>query len=118
LVLLSLWVGSQASTKTKQKLTSLLFDLLYYAQGNADDLVNYARRYRDRLPISSSMAESAVNQIISHRFVKKQQMRWSPKAAQQLLQVRTAVLNNELAEHFKRWHPGFASNDPVYIRAA
>ena len=118
LLLLAISFGSQANTKTKQKLTSRLFDLLYYAQDNADYLVNYARRYRDGLPISSSMAESTVNQIISHRFVKKQQMRWSPKAAHQLLQVRTAVLNNELAEHFKRWHPGFASNDPVYMRAA
>ncbi len=118
LVLLALWIGSQAKTKTKQKLTSRLFDLLNYVQNNADYIVNYARRYREGLPISSSMAESAVNQIISHRFVKKQQMRWSPKAAHQLLQVRTAVLNDELVEHFKRWYPGFASNDPVYVRAA
>jgi len=118
LLLLATWVGSQANTKIKHKLTSRLFNLLYYAQDNADYLVNYARRYREGLPISSSMAESAVNQIISHRFVKKQQMRWSPKAAHQLLQVRTAVLNDDLTAHFNRWYPGFASNDPVYVRAA
>ena len=64
------------------------------------------------------MAESVVNQVISRRFVKKQQMRWSPEAAHQLLQVRTAVLNDELATHFKLWYPGFATNDPVYARAA
>jgi hypothetical protein len=28
--------------------------------------------------ISSSIAESTVNQVISRRFVKKQQMRWQP----------------------------------------
>jgi hypothetical protein len=28
--------------------------------------------------ISSSLAKSAVNQVISKRMVKKQQMRWSP----------------------------------------
>lgn len=116
--LLAIWIGSQANTKTKEKLATRLFELLHYAEDNADYIVNYARRYHDGLPISSSMAESAVNQIISHRFVKKQQMRWSPKGAHKLLQVRTAVLNDGLAEHFKLWHPGFATNDPIYARAA
>ena len=116
--LLATWIGSQANTQVKVKLTVRLFDLLHYAADNADYLVNYARRHRDGLPIASAMAESVVNQVISRRFVKKQQMRWSPQAAHKLLQVRTAVLNGELAEHFKLWHPGFATNDPVYARAA
>jgi hypothetical protein len=40
-------------------------------------------------------------------MVKKQQMRWSPPGAQLFLQVRTAVLNNDLASRFRRWYPGF-----------
>jgi hypothetical protein len=116
--LLATWIGSQANTKLKAKLTNRLFELLHYAEENVDYLVNYARRHRDKLPISSAMAESVVNQVISRRFVKKQQMRWSPQGAHHLVQVRTAVLNDELAEHFKRWHPGFATNDLVYARAA
>jgi hypothetical protein len=40
-------------------------------------------------------------------MVKKQQMRWSPAGAQLFLQVRTAVLNNDLAGCFRRWYPGF-----------
>jgi hypothetical protein len=40
-------------------------------------------------------------------MVKKQQMRWSPTGAQLFLQVRTAVLNNDLASCFHRWYPGF-----------
>ena len=118
LKLLATWIGSQANTKLKVKLTERLFDLLHYAQDNIDYLVNYARRHRNGQRISSAMAESVVNQVISRRFVKKQQMRWSPQGAHHLLQVRTAVLNDELAQHFKRWHPGFATNDPVYARAA
>ena len=118
LCLLATWIGSQANTKVKEALTTRLFDLLHYAQDNADYMVNYARRHREGQPISSAMAESVVNQVISRRFVKKQQMRWSPEAAHQLLQVRTAVLNDELATHFKLWYPGFATNDPVYARAA
>src|ERR1019366_4615489 len=116
--LLATWIGLHASTKTKDKLVHRLFDLFHYAEDNADHLVHYSRRHRDGLPISSAMAESVVNQVISHRFVKKQQMRWSPESAHRLLQVRTAVLNDELAMHFKRWHPGFKINDPAYALTA
>jgi hypothetical protein len=44
-------------------------------------LVNYARRYHKGLPISSSIAESAVNQVVSLRMAKKRQMRWSDEGA-------------------------------------
>ncbi len=118
LQLLATWIGLHASTRTRDKLVRRLFDLFHYVEDNADYLVHYSRRHRDGLPISSAMAESVVNQIISHRFVKKQQMRWSPESAPHLLQVRTAVMNDELAAHFKRWHPGFSTNDPAYARAA
>jgi|GEM_PF-2453471 len=40
------------------------------------------------------------------------------ESTHRLLQVHTAVMNDELADHFKRWHLGFAINDPVYLRAA
>ena len=68
---------------------------------------NYGERYRAGEPISSSFAESAVNQVVSKRMVKKQQMRWSPRGAHLLLQVRTRVLNDDLADDFRRWYPGF-----------
>ena len=38
--------------------------------------------------------ESTINQVVSRRFVKKQQMAWTLKGAHLLLQ--TKVLNNEL----------------------
>jgi hypothetical protein len=37
----------------------------------------YGARNRKGLPISSGIAESAVNQVVSSRMAKKQQMRWS-----------------------------------------
>ena len=40
-------------------------------------------------------------------MVKKQQMRWSPRGAHLLLQVRTRVLNDDLAGVFHRWYPAF-----------
>jgi hypothetical protein len=51
--------------------------------------------------------ESAVNQVISKRMVKRQQMRWSPRGAHLLLQVRTRVLNEELRSTFGHWSGGF-----------
>ena len=44
-------------------------------------LANYGARSRKGLPISSSIAESAVNQVVSHRMAKKQQMRWTDEGA-------------------------------------
>jgi hypothetical protein len=56
--------------------------------------------------------ESAVNQVISKRMVKRQQMRWTPRGAHLLLQVRTRILNDDLVDDFRRWHPSFTHVDP------
>ena len=51
-------------------------------------------------------------------MVKKQQMRWTPRGAHLLLQVRTCVLNDDLADDFRRWHPGFThTTDPEALAA-
>ena len=47
--------------------------------------------------ISSSIAESAVNLVVSHRMAKKQQMRWTDEGAHCLAQVRVAVVNEEFS---------------------
>ena len=71
--------------------------LYFYIENNAGTLVNYGARYRKGLPISSSIAESAVNLVVSHRMAKKQQMRWTDEGAHCLAQVRVAALNGELS---------------------
>ena len=40
-------------------------------------------------------------------MVKKQQMRWSPRGAHLLLQIRTRVLNDTLADDYRHWYPHF-----------
>ena len=62
----------------------------------ADYLVNYGRRHHKGLPISSGIAESAVNQVVSMRMAKKQQMRWSDEGAHLLAQVRVHEINGDL----------------------
>ena len=75
---------------------------------NRGFIVDYGDRYRSGEVIASSFVESAVNQVVSKRFCKKQQMSWSPVNADNLLQLRTAVLNERLRDHFERWHPSLA----------
>jgi len=41
---------------------------------------------------------------------KKLKMRWSPKGAHLLLQVRTKVLDEELRKKFRHWYLGFEIN--------
>ena len=49
------------------------------------------------------MAESAVNQVINARMCKRQQMRWTPRGAHLLAQVRCAVINGDLTEKLKAY---------------
>ena len=85
-----------------------------YIRANAGRIPNYGERQRAGEAISTAFTESAVNQVISKRMVKKQQMRWTPRGAHLLLQVRTRVLNDQLAGDFHRWYPGLSQTlDPV-----
>jgi hypothetical protein len=68
--------------------------------------------------ISTAFVESAVDQVLSKRFVKKQQMSWSRRGAHLLLQVRTQVLNEELRGKFEEWYPGFNAKSEDQVRAA
>jgi hypothetical protein len=77
-----------------------------YIRANAGRIPNYGERRRAGEVISTAFTESAVNQVISKRMVKKQQRRWTPRGAHPLLQVRTRVLNDQLADDFHRWYPG------------
>ena len=83
-----------------------------YIAANAWSIPNYGERYRAGEVIFSSMAESVVNQVVSKRMVKKQQMPWTPRGAHLLLQVCTRILNDDLADDFHRWHPGFIHTAP------
>ncbi|MGH3721501.1 MAG: ISKra4 family transposase [Pseudonocardiaceae bacterium] len=78
-----------------------------YLRANAGRIPNYGERRRAGEAISTAFVESTVNQVISKRMVKKQQMRWTPRGAHLLLQIRTRVLNDDLAADFHRWYPGF-----------
>jgi hypothetical protein len=62
-------------------------------------------RYRYGEAITTGFVESTVNQVVSKRFCKRQQMRWSKRGAHLLLQARVKPLNREWGSVFKRWYP-------------
>ena len=73
-------------------------ELRAYIENNTDALIDYGQRYRAGKPVSSSRAESTVNQLVNARMNKRRQMRWSPQGAHRVLQVRAAVLDNRLGQ--------------------
>jgi hypothetical protein len=89
------------------KLLKAVHEFDSYLHANAGRIPNYGERRRAGEAISTAFVESTVNQVISKRMVKKQQMRWTPRGAHLLLQVRTRVLNDTLTNDYRRWYPGF-----------
>ena len=75
-----------------KRLVTRCTELQAYIENNEGALINYGQRHRASKPISTSRAESTVNQLVSARVNKRQQMRWSPRGAHRVLQVRAAVL--------------------------
>jgi hypothetical protein len=88
------------------KLLKAVQEFLTYITANRDFIPNYGERYRHAETISTAFVESTVNYVLSKRFVKKQQMRWTQAGAHLLLQVRLQVINNDWRKVFCRWYPG------------
>lgn len=80
-----------------------------YLCNNQKFIPNFGERYRQGDTISTAFVESTINQVVSKRFVKKQQMQWSPKDAHFLLQTCTKVLDGDLESVFRGWYPQFRS---------
>ena len=63
-------------------------------------LVNHAERHRAGLRIGMSVTEGTANFLVNRRMAKSQQMRWSRRGADLLLQVRCALRNGALGSGF------------------
>ena len=101
-----------------RKFTRFAREFTVYIKNNASSLINYGERYRAGERISSCLAESTVNAVISKRFAKRQQMQWTPRGAHLLLQTRTSALDGTLRPLFERWHPGLAAANQAAFKSA
>lgn len=89
------------------KVANGMADFETYIRNNSEFIPNFGDRWRKGERISTAFVESTINQVVSRRFVKKQQMQWTLRGAHLLLQTRTRVLNNELEATFRQWYPRF-----------
>jgi hypothetical protein len=79
---LRVWTwNAPADPSWLEHLRAHLSELTSYLDANADSLPNYGARYRAGQPISTAFAESAVNQILATRMIKRQQMERRAKPA-------------------------------------
>lgn len=103
--------GQRTSIAPSRKLWTALHALDGYLTGQGDWLVNYAERYRAGLRVGTAITEGTANFLVNRRMNKSQQMRWSRRGADLLLQVRCAVYNGTLGSGCgQRFYP---ANDPL-----
>ncbi len=93
------------------KFARLAHEFAVYIRSNAGSLINYGERFRSGERISSAMAESTVNAVVSKRFAKRQQMQSTRRGAHLLLQTR--ALDGTLRPLLERWHPGLTNDNQV-----
>src|SRR6516162_7120008 len=82
-----------AAARSAAKLTKALITLETYVSGLADLIIDYASAQLDDEPFFTSPTEGAVQWLLHRRMGAQQQMRWSPRGAHFMLQVRTAIVN-------------------------
>ena len=97
----------QARSTAAKKVADGVTEFETYIRNNREFIPNFGERRRHGETISTAFVESTINQVVSRRFVKKQQMQWTLRGAHLLLQTRTKVLNDELEQAFRRWYPKF-----------
>ena len=86
-------LNNPAMEAKARRLVARCMELQAYIENNKDALIDYGQRHRASKPISTSRAEGTINQLVNARMNKRRQMRWSPRGAHRVLQVRAAVLD-------------------------
>jgi hypothetical protein len=98
--------GERKSIAPSRKLWTALHALDGYLTGQSDWMVNYAERHRAGLRVGTAITEGTANFLVNRRMNKSQQMRWSRRGANLLLQVRCAVYNGTLGSGYgQKLHP-------------
>ncbi len=92
--------GHRTMGVSSRKLWHALHEVDSYLRGQTARLVDYAKRYRAGLRIGTSITEGTANFLVNRRMNKSQQMRWTRRGADLLLQVRCAVCNGEFGSGF------------------
>ncbi len=110
--------GHRTRGGASRKLWHALHEIDKYLRSQSARLVNYAARYRAGVRVGTSVTEGTANFLVNRRMNKSQQMRWSRRGADLLLQVRCAVYNGTLGSGFgQRFEPIRGPDAAVAIAA-
>ena len=110
--------GSRKSIAPSRKLWTALQALDGYLTGQSDWLVNYAERHRAGLRVGTAITEGTANFLVNRRMNKSQQMRWSQRGADLLLQVRCAVYNGTFGSDYgQKFQPANDTFPPMALAA-
>jgi hypothetical protein len=92
--------GGRKRDPSSRRLWTALREIDRYLSNQSAWLVNYAERHRAGLRVGTSLTEGTANFLVNRRMNKSQQMRWSRRGADLLLQVRCAGFNGKLGSSF------------------
>jgi len=106
--------GGRRRDPSSRRLGTALREIDRYLTSQSAWLVNYAERHRAGLQVGTSIKEGTANFLANRRLNKLQQMRWSRRGADLLLQVRCAGFNGKLGPSFGQL---FQAADPASERA-
>jgi len=67
----------RAHSAAAEKLAAGITEFEIYIRNNREFIPNFGERYRQGERISTAFVESTINQVVSRRFAKKQQMQCS-----------------------------------------
>jgi hypothetical protein len=110
--------GHRTMGVPSRKLWHALHEVDNYLRSQSARLVNYAERYRAGMRVGTSVTEGTANFLVNRRMNKAQQMRWSRRGADLLLQVRCAVYNGALGSGFGHLFEPVSSPSPQLAMAA
>jgi hypothetical protein len=89
-----------------------------YLTGQSACIVNYAERHRAGLRVGIAITEGTANFLVNRRMNKSQEMRWSRRGADLLLEVRCAVYDGTLGFDIgQKFYPANDVSPPTAVAA-
>src|ERR687890_1610069 len=93
-------LADQRCRASSRRLWTAVREIDRYLSSQSAWLINDAERHRAGLRVGTALTEGTANFLVNRRMNKEQQMRWSRRGADRLLQVRCAVYNGTLGTVF------------------
>src|SRR4051794_7427727 len=89
-----------------------------YLRSQSAHLVDYAERHRAGQRVGTALTEGTANFLVNRRMAQAQQMRWTRRGADRLLQVRCALYNGTLGTGFgQKFLPANDPHPPMAVAA-